>query len=56
MCSSDLDSEERRLARLALAREEMAAANEFDEILVNTAVNEVALALVSLAARKKGDF
>ena len=50
------DSEERRLARLALAREEMAAANEFDEILVNTAVNEVALALVSLAARKRGDF
>ena len=50
------DSEERRLARLALAREEMAAANEFDEILVNTAVNEVALALVSLVARKRGDF
>ena len=50
------DSEERRFARLALAREEMAAASEFDEILVNTAVNEVALALVSLVARKRGDF
>ena len=56
LISRGTDSEERRLARLALAREEMAAANEFDEILVNNAVNEVALALVSLAARKRGDF
>ena len=47
------DSPERRIARLALAREEMAAASEFDEILVNTEVNQVAEALVSLAARKK---
>jgi guanylate kinase len=47
------DSPERRIARLALAKEEMAAASEFDEILVNTEVNEVAEALVSLAARKK---
>jgi guanylate kinase len=47
------DSPERRIARLALAREEMAAASEFDEILVNTEVNEVAEALVSLAAKKK---
>jgi guanylate kinase len=38
---------------LALAKEEMAAAAEFDEILVNTEVNEVAEALVSLAARKR---
>mgnify|MGYP003334934599 FL=1 len=56
LISRGTDSEERRLARLALAREEMDAANEFDEILVNTAVNEVALALVSLVARKRGDF
>lgn len=48
------DSPERRMARLAIAREEMAAAREFDEILVNTEVNEVASALVSLAAQKKG--
>jgi guanylate kinase len=48
------DSPERRLARLALAKEEMAAAPEFDEILINTEVNEVAAALVSLAAKKKG--
>ena len=47
------DSPERRIARLALAREEMAAASEFDEILVNTEVNQVAEALVSLAATKK---
>ncbi len=48
------DSPERRVARLAIAREEMDAASEFDEILVNTEVNEVAAALVSLAAKKKG--
>lgn len=47
------DSEERRMARLALAKEEMDAAKEFDEILVNTEVNEVARALVSLAAKKR---
>jgi guanylate kinase len=47
------DSPERRLARLALAKEEMAAASEFDEILVNTEVKKVAEALVSLAATKK---
>lgn len=46
------DSPERRAARLALAREEMAAAVEFDEIIVNSEVNEVARALVSLAAKK----
>jgi guanylate kinase len=48
------DSPERRMARLAIAREEMDAASEFDEILVNTEVNEVAAALVSLAAKKRG--
>ena len=47
------DSPERRMSRLALAKEEMDAAPEFDEILVNSDVNEVAAALVSLAARKK---
>ena len=46
------DSPERRAARLALAREEMAAAVEFDEIIVNSEVTEVAKALVSLAAKK----
>ena len=47
------DSPERQRARLALAREEMSAASEFDEILINTEVKEVADALVSLAAKKK---
>jgi len=43
------DSEERRLARLALARAEMAAQGEFDLILINTSVEEVAQRLISLA-------
>jgi len=43
------DSPERRAARLALAREEMAAAPEFDHILVNERVDEVVQSLVSLA-------
>lgn len=47
------DSPDRRLARLALAKEEMAAASEFDEILVNTEVKKVSEALVSLVATKK---
>ena len=42
------DSPERRAARLALAREEMAAAPEFDHILVNERVDEVVQSLVSL--------
>jgi guanylate kinase len=46
------DSEERVRARLALAREEMAAASEFDHRVVNHQVEEVVAALVSLAARK----
>ncbi|MEY3089419.1 MAG: guanylate kinase [Actinobacteria bacterium] len=46
------DSEERVKARLALAREEMAAANEFDHRVVNHRVEEVVEALVSLAARQ----
>ena len=46
------DSPERRAARLALAREEMDAAGEFDHIIVNSEVNEVIKALVSLASAK----
>lgn len=45
------DNEDRIQARLALAREEMAAAREFDHILVNHRVEEVVEALVSLATR-----
>ena len=49
------DSPERRAARLALAEEEMACAGEFDEVLVNHKVEEVAAALLSLASsRSKG--
>ncbi|NDE71495.1 MAG: guanylate kinase [Actinobacteria bacterium] len=44
------DEPERIAARLALAREEMAAAGEFDHILVNHRVGEVVDSLVSLAA------
>jgi guanylate kinase len=43
------DSPERRQARLALAGAEMAAASEFDHILVNHQVGEVLSQLVSLA-------
>ncbi len=46
------DSEERVQARLALAREEMAAAGEFDHRVVNHRVEEVVAALVSFAVRK----
>jgi guanylate kinase len=46
------DSEDRIQARLELAREEMAAASEFDHVVVNHRVEEVVAALVSLAARK----
>ena len=45
------DSPERIAARLALAESEMAAAPEFDEILVNHEVGEVVRGLISLAAR-----
>ena len=47
------DSPERRAARLALAQEEMAAASEFDEIIVNTEVHEVAAVLLSLASSRQ---
>jgi guanylate kinase len=53
LISRGTDSPERQRARLDLAREEMSAASEFDVILVNTEVNEVAQALVSLAAEKR---
>ena len=43
------DTPERIAARLALARAEMAAAGEFDHILVNHRVKEVIDSLVSLA-------
>ena len=43
------DTPERIAARLALARAEMAAAEEFDHILVNHRVEEVIDSLVSLA-------
>jgi guanylate kinase len=43
------DSPERRAARLALAEEEMAAAGEFDAVLVNDEVEGLIDQLVSLA-------
>jgi len=43
------DSVERREARLALAREEMAAAGEFDHTIVNETVEGVVAQMVSLA-------
>jgi guanylate kinase len=42
------DSESRILERLAIAQEEMAAAKEFDHVLVNSEVGEVVDRLVSL--------
>jgi guanylate kinase len=49
LTSRGTDSPERRAARLALAEEEMACVHEFDEVLVNHQVEEVAAALLSLA-------
>lgn len=43
------DSPERRASRLALAEEEMAAAGEFDAVLVNESVESLIRELVSLA-------
>jgi guanylate kinase len=55
LTSRGTDSPERRAARLALAEEEMACSGEFDEVLVNHRVEEVAAALLSLASsRSKG--
>ncbi len=42
------DSPERRAARLELAREEMAAASEFDRSIINHEVNQVITEMVSL--------
>jgi guanylate kinase len=49
LTSRGTDSPERRAARLALAEEEMACVDEFDEVLINHQVDEVAVALLSLA-------
>jgi guanylate kinase len=53
LTSRGTDSPVRREARLALAREEMAASVEFDHILVNSQVEEVAAQLLSLATSPK---
>lgn len=47
------DSPERRAQRLALAQEEMAQAPLFDEILVNTAVDEVVESLIRLVYSRR---
>lgn len=52
LTSRGTDSMQRRAARLALAEEEMACAGEFDEVLINHKVEEVASALLSLAASR----
>ena len=52
LTSRGTDSPERRAARLALAEEEMASSGEFDEVLVNHRVEEVAAALLSLASSR----
>ena len=44
------DTPERIAARIALAEEELAAASEFDHVLVNHRVDEVVGSLLSLAA------
>jgi len=46
------DSPERRAARLALAEEEMACSAEFDEVLVNHRVEDVAERLLSLVSSR----
>lgn len=53
LTSRGTDSPERRAARLALAQEEMATASEFDEIIVNERVEEVAKRLLSLASSRR---
>ena len=52
LTSRGTDSIERRAARLALAEEEMACAGEFDEVLINHEVEEVASTLLSLATSR----
>lgn len=53
LTSRGTDSPERRAARLALAEEEMACASEFDEVLVNHRVEDVAATLLSLASSRR---
>lgn len=53
LTSRGTDSPQRKAARLALAREEMAAAKEFDHNLINSQVEEVAAQLLSLALAHK---
>ena len=52
LTSRGTDSPERRAARLALAQEEMACSGEFDEVLINHQVEEVASTLLSLATSR----
>ena len=52
LTSRGTDSPERRAARLALAQEEMACSSEFDEVLINHEVEEVAITLLSLATSR----
>ena len=52
LVSRGTDSPERRAARLALAEQEMAAAPEFDEILINDQVDRVLSTLISLATSR----
>ena len=52
LTSRGTDSPERRAARLALAQEEMACSVEFDEVLINHQVEEVATSLLSLATSR----
>lgn len=52
LTSRGTDSPERRAARLALAEQEMAAAPEFDQILVNDQVDRVLSSLISLASSR----
>lgn len=49
------DDPERIRARLALAEQELAAAKEFDHVLVNHQVDQVVAALVSLATSSGSD-
>ena len=45
------DSPERAAQRLEIAQEEMAQSHWFDEVLINSSVEEVAARLITLAAR-----
>jgi guanylate kinase len=46
------DSPERRIARLALAQEEMAAASFFDKVVINEEVEKVVATLIEFASAK----